>query len=117
MEQSLAINGTHIKRPTTPMTIAHYNITKSSRSAAGLMSMDLIAKKRKFLFSYASISGPELNTILSLIDSSAMFFHFSYVDNNVPKSAVVYTGDIQYTPYRTGSIWIYKDAKFNLIER
>jgi hypothetical protein len=117
MTQSLAINGTSIKRPTTPMTILHYNITKSSRSASGLMSMDLIAKKRKFEFSYDSISGPELATILSLIDSNAMFFTFTFVDNNVAGSATVYTGDIQYIPYRTGAMWYYKDAKFDLIER
>jgi hypothetical protein len=117
MTQALAINGTSIKRPTTPMTILHYNITKSSRSSSGLMSMDLIAKKRKFEFSYDSLTGPELSTILSLIDTDTMFFTFTYIDNNVSKSAEVYVGDIQYIPYRTGSVWVYRDVKFDLIER
>ena len=48
MSQKLKINCTTIKTP-NKFDYEAYNLTKSGRVASGEMTMDLIAKKRKFL--------------------------------------------------------------------
>jgi hypothetical protein len=81
------------------------------------MVMDLVAKKRKFVFEYSVISGPDLDIILNLIDTTAMFFTLEYVENDVTKTATVYGGEITARRFRTDSGWFWKDVKFNLIEQ
>lgn len=114
--QPYTINGTPIKKP-TDFTIERYNLTDSGRLANGDMVMALIAKKRKFLLKYAALSGTDLNTILSLIDGTAMFFTFGYYENGVSKTATCYAGHIPSKVYRRDGIWVWKDVNFDLIER
>lgn len=107
-----------IKSPLTGnFTIERYNLTKSGRLASGLMVMDLIAKKRKFLFRYPAITARDMNTILDLIDGTTMFFSLSYWENNVIKYATCYVGHIPSTIHRTGENWVWTDVDFDLIER
>lgn len=110
------IDGHLIKNPTS-FTIERYNLTKSGRLASGLMCMDLIAKKRKFLFRYDVISSDDLNTILTYIDGTAMFFVLTYVENGTTKTATCYAGSIPAKLHRTGSTWYWKEISFDLIER
>ena len=116
MAQVLSINGTTIKRPTF-FDIERYNLTKSGRVASGDMTMDLIAKKRKFLFRYDVISGKDLNTILNLIDGTDMFFTLSYIENDVTKTASCYAGHIPTRLFRTDGVWYWTRVNFDLIER
>ena len=117
MAQELKINGTTIKTP-NKFDYEAYNLTKSGRVASGEMTMDLVAKKRKFLLNYTVISGKNLAVILGLIDTSSMFFTLTYKDNDVSKSAVCYVGAIKKTQFRTDSgAWYYKDCQFDLIEK
>jgi hypothetical protein len=112
-----SIAGRPIRQP-SDFAISRYNITKSGRTASGNMVMDLVAKKRKFFFTYEVLQGKDLEVILSAIDSDAMFFTLDYVENNVSKSAVVYVGEINYKRFRTfDNGWYWKDVTFNLIER
>jgi hypothetical protein len=113
---NIKLGGKSIKQP-FPFTIERYNITKAGRVASGLMTLDLVAKKRKFLFRYSSISGSDMNTILSVIDTNDMFFTISYEENGVAKSATVYAGHIPSELVRSGSEWYWKDVNFDLIER
>lgn len=120
----LKIAGVAIKKPKNNggFKISKYNVTKSGRVANGDMTMDLVAKKRKFFFSYEVISGKDLEQILSVIDSDAMFFDITYEENGQVKSANVYVGEISQTHFRvpdatTPTGWYWKDFTFNLIER
>ena len=110
------INGTEIKSP-TEFHIERYNLTKAGRVANGTMVMDLIAKKSKFLFRYAVISGPEMQKILNLIDTSVMFFVLTYEENGVEKHATCYAGHIPTQRFRTDGVWYWKNMNFDLIER
>lgn len=120
----LTVGGVAIKQPPRSdggFKISKYNLTKSGRVANGKMTMELVAKKRKFFFSYPVISGPDLEKILSVIDSDAMFFNITYEENNVVKSAEVYVGEIGADYFRvadsTTNTWYWKNFTFNLIER
>lgn len=116
MAQLIKLGNTTVKKPTS-FRIETYNITKSGRTASGKMCMDLIAKKRKFFFEYAVLAGADLDVILGIIDSTAMFFSLEYVDNGVTKTATVYGGAIAKDQFRTDGGWYWKNVKFDLIEQ
>lgn len=117
MQSSYKINGVAIKRPST-FKIERYNVTNLQRLANADMCGDLIAKKRKFYFTYDSITSDELNIILNTIwETTSIFFTLEYVENNVTKSARVYSGSIPSELYRTGGNWVWKNVTFNLIEK
>ena len=82
------------------------------------MCGDLIAKKRKFYFTYAAITAKDLNTILDTIwETNELFFTLSYVENGQTKTATVYSGSIPTELYRTGDNWVWKEVTFDLIEK
>ncbi|MNH22435.1 hypothetical protein D3C79_822930 [compost metagenome] len=119
----LSVGGVAIKQPQQGgFKVSRYNITKSGRVANGDMTMELIAKKMKFFFTYEVISGKDLSLILSVIDSSTMFFDITYEHNGMVDSRTVYVGEIGEDYYRvsdptTPSGWYFKNFTFNLIER
>jgi len=120
MSVQLAINSTPIKRPDS-FSIERYNLTKAGRVASGLMTLELVAKKRKFLLRYNQLTGTDLSTILSLIDTDEMFFTLSYTENGVTKTATCYAGHIPSDYLRGGEaaspLWYWKDVNFDLIEQ
>lgn len=120
MAHVLKINGRDIRKP-SGFQISSYNLTKSGRVASGLMVMDLVAKKRKFFFTYDIIDSRSMDLILSLIDGSAMFFTLTYEENNRVQTATVYVGEIPRERFRTRdkttSVWYWKNFNFNLIEQ
>ena len=90
------------------------------RLADATMVGDLIAKKRKFYFTYDAISGDDLDTILEAIcDSTTLFFPLEYLENGVHKTATVYVGSIPTELHRAGKTtnWVWKNVTFNLIEK
>jgi len=118
MVQNITLNGTKIK--TSPdFEIQRYNITNSQRLSSGKMTMELIAKKRKFICKWASMAASDLNVILDIIwEGSALFFTLGYVENNVDKTAQVYVGDINTALFRTDAAdWIWKDVELHFIEQ
>lgn len=117
MQTEFRINGTVIKRP-TEFKIERYNVTNLTRIANGDMHGDLIAKKRKFYFTYSAISSDALNVILNAIwDAPGLFFTLTYTENNIEKTAKVYVGSIPTSLHHTGSLWVWKDVSFDLIEQ
>lgn len=116
MESSYTVNGVQIKRPSS-FKIERYNVTNLTRVASAMMQGDLIAKKRKFYFTYDAISSDDLDTILGAIDSDTIFFPLTYIENNVSKSATVYVGSIPSELHHTGGLWVWKNVTFNLIEQ
>ena len=117
MKAEFKINGTLIKRP-SKFKIERYNVTNLQRLANASMSGELIAKKRKFYFTYDAITSDELNTILDAIwETNSIFYTLKYVENNQSKSATVYVGSIPTELHRTGGKWVWKNVTFDLIEK
>ena len=116
MAQVLKLGGVTIKQPTS-FDIEEYNLTKAGRTTDGLMHLDFIAKKYKFLFSYDVLAGNDLTTIRNIISGANMFFLIEYKENNVNKSATVYVGAIHKRQFRTDGVWYWKDVAFDLIEQ
>lgn len=114
---SFKIDGKAIKRP-SGFKIERYNVTNLQRLANADMCGDLIAKKRKFYFTYDAITATDLNTILDAIwETNSLFFTLQYVENGTTKTARVYSGSIPSELYRTGGNWVWKGVTFDLIEK
>lgn len=111
-------NGASVKNPTT-FKIERYNVTTLTRLASAKMVGDLVAKKRKFFFTYEAISSSDMNAILEAIwDSAGIFFPLEYQENGVVKTATVYTGAIPTELHSAASgQWIWKNVSFDLIEQ
>lgn len=112
------INGKPIKKPST-FKKERYNVTTMERLANADMVGDLVAKKRKFYFTYEAITARDLDKILEAIwDTNQLFYTLSYPENGVQKSAVVYVGSIPAELHNArGPEWVWKNVTFNLIER
>lgn len=112
------IDSTDIKNPST-FKIERFNVTTLERLANADLAGDLIAKKRKFYFTYDAISADDLDNILDLIwETSSLFYTLGYEENGVGKTATVYVGSIPTELHNArGSGWIWKGVNFNLIEK
>ena len=116
---SFKINGVAVKNPSA-FKKERYMVTTMERLANAKMVGDLIAKKRKFYFTYEAISAEDLDKILEAIwDTNDLFFTLSYTENGKQKSAEVYVGSIPADLHRAGkgSNWVWKNVSFNLIEQ
>lgn len=112
-----SIRGIVVKQP-SDLQMETYNLTNSGRLASGKMTIQIIAKKRKFLFTYEVLSGVEFDKIRQAIDHpNHAFFELLYRDNNKDKSAIVYAGAIKARRFRTDGVWYWRDVKFDLIEQ
>lgn len=117
MASALLIDGEVIKKPTA-FGIERYNLTKSGRVASGRMTMDIIAQKIKFTFSYDVLSGPDLDQILRLIYNPARpFFEVTHEENGRIEKHMCYSGAPKYTKFRTDGQWYWKNVTFDLIEQ
>lgn len=116
-EDRYTIGGVVIKRPST-FKIEKYKITNANRLANGDMVADVLSRKRKFYFTYNSITSTELNKILDVIwENDDYFFDFTYVEDGVHKSAVVYPGNLPAELHRPEGEWIWKNVTINFIEQ
>lgn len=115
---AFTIRGIKIKNPTT-FKIERYNVTTMERLSNADMVGDLIAKKRKFYFTYDAISAEDFDTILSAVyDGDELFYTLEYEERGTPKSATVYVGSIPaQLHYMSATNVVWKNVTFNLIER
>jgi hypothetical protein len=114
------LDGSDIKNPTT-FKVSRYRITKSNRLADGTMSMEFIAKKRKFFFTYDGIEDSDMQTILdALWETDEVFYDLDYMENGEWKKATVYAGEIptelKKVQDKNGK-WVWSGFNFNLIEK
>lgn len=113
----MRINGIEIKNP-SKFRVERYNVTNMERLSNADMVGDLIAKKKKFYFTYDAISAEEFDVILSAIDTNTIFFPFEYYDRGSLKRYTVYVGSIPSELHYMSSVnTVWKDVTFNLIER
>lgn len=115
---SFAVNGIAIKRPTS-FKIERYNVTTMERLSNADMVGDLVAKKRKFYFTYEVISAEDFDRILQAIwDSDSLFFPFTFTDRGVTTTVNVYVGSIPSDLHYMSAVnTVWKNVTFNLIER
>lgn len=118
----ILIDGVKIKTPNNPtgFRMSLYEISEGGRTADGTMTKDVIAKKHKIFFSYNSISGEDLRTILDLIYYSSNAFFTVRIDEDIgTQEYIMYVGELTRTFFRTGGLsgWYYKGFTFNLIEK
>jgi len=117
MAQVLKLNTTTIKQP-TKFRIGNFKLTRETgRLINGEMVMDYVSLKKKFYFEYDAINGADLRTILAIIDTSTIFFTFTYKDREGTHSVTVYAGAIDQGQFRTDGSWVWDDVRFDLIER
>ena len=113
------VNGRAIKNPSS-FKIERYNVTNLTRIANADMVGDLIAKKRKFYFTYEAITAQDLDNILEAIwNTNSIFYTLKYEENGKSKTATVYSGSIPTELHHAdkGSSWVWKNVTFNLIEK
>jgi hypothetical protein len=111
------IDGVAVKEPPAGLSIEKYNLTKSGRVATGKMTLEIIAKKKKFNFEYPIMSGADFDRISAIVDGTKGFFSFQYDENGNQKTAIVYGGAIKATKSRSISGYYWKDISFALIEQ
>jgi len=117
MAQLLTLAGQTLRNP-VEFSIENYALTRETgRLINGDMVMDHIALKKKFIFDYAAIDGPDLKTILDIINTSTRFYTFTYKDYAGNHSVTVYSGALKQTQFRTDGNWVWKGTSFALIEK
>lgn len=112
------VNNIRIKNPST-FKVERYNVTTMERLSNADMVGDLVAKKKKFFFTYDAIAAHEFDAILKAIwDSDSLFFPLVYEDRGREERATVYVGSIPSDlHYMSSGNTIWKNVTFNLIER
>lgn len=116
------IDGVPIKNPRGGFKISRYLVTNMERLANVQMVGDLLARKKKFYFTYAEISGDDLDTIIDTLYESDTLWHtltYNENDSGTEKTATVYVGEIPQELHHAGRTtnWVWKNVTFNLIER
>lgn len=111
----------HFKHPTT-YKIERYNITTLSRIANGEMVGDLVARKKKFYFTYDAINAIDMDNILDAVYYMPQIFFFLHEPqpDGSYQTFRVYVGSIPQELHRAGANranWIWKNVSFNLIEK
>ena len=113
----ITLNGTQIKTP-TEFELSRFKLTEAGRVASGKMVMDVVARKRKFSLKYKIISGNDYNTLMAILDTNSAFYSMVYIENDVLKTATVYSGAVTGKKFRTETgAWYWKDLSFDLIEQ
>lgn len=115
---AFVINGVIIKNPST-FKVERYNVTTMERLSNADMVGDLVAKKKKFYFTYDALSAEDFDVILQAIwDSDKLFFPLEYDDRGITQQATVYVGSIPSDlHYMSGRNTVWRNVTFNLIER
>ena len=115
---AFVVNKITIKNPST-FKVERYNVTTMERLSNANMVGDLIAKKKKFYFTYDAITAEDFDKILSAIwDSDQLFFDLTYEDRGVETTTSVYVGSIPAElHYMSKANTVWKNVTFNLIER
>lgn len=117
MAQALALAGQTLKNP-VEFSIENYALTRETgRLINGEIVMDHVALKKKFIFSYAAIGGPDLKTILDIINTTTRFYPFTYKDYDGNHSVTVYSGSLSQKQFRTDGNWVWESTTFALIQK
>ena len=112
------IAGTKVARPAS-VKVGRFDLTKSSRTASGRMTMDVIrAGVRRVDVAWSLLLDSELAMILNLLAANKPFFQFRYPDAGSQHTITCYCGDIIYEPWSTiGGVRRWKSVQIPFIEQ
>jgi hypothetical protein len=115
----VTLNGVQLPNPSN-IEVGKFALTKAGRSASGLMTMEIIARKRSVTLQYSHLSEPDLKVILDQLDGK-VFHQLTYPDPQGAggtKTITVYSGDLAYKPWHTvNAVWWWQEVSIPLIER
>jgi hypothetical protein len=113
----VTIDGVDLLTP-SDFGVGIMDLSKAERNANGTMIIERIATKRKLELAYSYLTGAALSNILNAVEP--VFFNVTYLD---PKTNGMRTGSFYCGDRSVGmlsyfeNIPVYKDCKFDLIER
>lgn len=114
----LTINNTQVRTP-TELKVATFRISRAERLASGLMSMEIVAVKRRLDLNYSFILETDIKLIMDLLESK-VYHTVVYPDSQKGEShtITVYLGDIgQNAGQRIANTRYWRDVSIALIER
>jgi hypothetical protein len=112
-----SIGGTAMPTP-SDFQVGIQDLSKAERNASGYMIIERIATKRKLSVSYANLTPTQLSSLLQAISGTS--FSVTYLDpqTGANRTATFYSGDRNMGMISfIGGVPVYKDIKFDLIER
>lgn len=113
----ITVNGSGIRTPDS-YRVNLEDIVKGERNAAGNMSIERIATKRKLELAWTYLVDTDMSTLLDAVKD--VFFTVQYPDpeTGALKSGTFYSGS-KSTEGMTyvGAKMVWRSVKFNLIER
>lgn len=113
----LKIAGVTVKTP-SELKIGRFDITKSSRTASGKMTMEVIATKRRVDCTWKMIEDSELQIIIDTITANKPFFSLEYPDAGGSETMTVYAGDINTSLWHTiNDVRYWQEASVAFIEQ
>lgn len=113
----LTIAGVAVANPAT-IEVGEFDLSKSNRAASGLMSMDIIATKRRLDVTWRYLPDPERRKIEDLIRANRPFFTVAWQDGDSTSSMVAYAGDRKKKLWlRVGNTRYWEEFTVAFIER
>ncbi len=112
------IAGTKVARPAKIKT-GRFDLTKSSRTASGKMTMEVIrAGVRRVDVEWSYITDAEYEAILDLLAAHKPFFSFRYPEAGGDVTMTVYAGDINAGLWHTvGGVRRWESVSIAFIEQ
>ena len=111
----LTIDGWEVTPSPETYQVTINEIVKAERNAAGTLSKEHIAGKRKIELSFKLLTDRELNRLMGSVYRNSMYVEYvdSYGGNG---SGTFYAGDKSAVMVYDGENRMWKDVKFNLVE-
>lgn len=112
------IAGTKVARPAS-VKVGLFDLTKSSRSASGKMSMEIVrAGVRRADVTWSYLADADLQAILNVLAANKPFFSLRYPDVGGSKTMMCYAGDIVYSLWHTiGGVRRWDEISIPFIEQ
>jgi hypothetical protein len=113
----ITANGVVLPTP-SDFQVGIMDLSKSERNAAGTMIIERIATKRKLSLTWSYLSAADLSTILIAV--APTFYDVKYLDPQINglRTGSFYCGDRNLGMINfINGVPLYKDVKFDLIER
>lgn len=113
----IQIAGVTVATP-SKMKISRADLTKSSRTASGLMVMELIAIKRRIDCTWTMLKDSDLKLIIDTITANKPFFSFTYPDAGGDQTMTCYAGDINTSLFHTlNGVKYWDEVSISFIEQ
>ena len=111
----MELNSTAIPSPQT-FEVETFDITRTNRLASGKLVAETIATKKRFNFTYTSLTGAQLSALKALLYAD-YFLSLTYPTETGIETVTVARGDIDVSLLRNEGNKQYESISFELIEQ